>query len=182
MKIYTRQGDDGTTGLIGSERVSKADLRIECIGTLDELNAFLGSAELVAPEPVKSNLRHLQHELFNLGSHLAAPDEEVYAAILPPLGEDLLERLEREIDYAEKEAGPLRHFILPGGSEAGARLHSARAVCRRAERLCVHLNQSQPVHANVIKYLNRLSDWLFMNARYANHLLGGADTQWQKRV
>lgn len=180
MKIYTRNGDNGTTGLIGSDRVSKADLRVDCIGTVDELNAFLGHAEVVAPEPIRTRLRQVQHELFNIGSHLATPDEEHYGSILPVLGNELLERLEQEIDQAESESGRLQHFILPGGSEPAARLHLARAVCRRAERRCVQLAGTQNLHPNVCKYLNRLADWLFMHARHANHLVGTPDTQWKK--
>lgn len=180
MKIYTRQGDDGTTGLLGNERVSKADLRVECIGTVDELNAAMGVAQVVAPEPVRSQLTQVQHELFTIGSHLAALDEELYAAVLPAISDEMITRLEREIDHAEKESGLLRHFILPGGTEAAARLHVARATCRRAERLVVALGGRQVLNPQIVKYLNRLGDWLFMEARYANHLCGQGDTEWKK--
>lgn len=180
MKIYTRQGDNGTTSLLGKDRVSKAELRIDCIGTVDELNAAAGLAEVVAPEPIKSHLTQIQHELFTIGSHLAAPDEEAFAAILPPITDEMIARLEGEIDHAEKESGPLRHFILPGGTEPAARLHVARAICRRAERLVVQLAHQQGLNPQIGKYLNRLSDWLFMTARYANHLCGTADVEWKK--
>lgn len=180
MKIYTRTGDSGTTGLIGSERVSKADLRIDCIGTVDELNAAIGVAEVVAPATQKPLILQVQHELFTIGSHLAAPNEEAFAAILPPITDEMVLRLEGEIDNAEKVAGPLRHFILPGGSEPAARLHLARAICRRAERLVVALSQQTHLNPQIGKYLNRLADWLFMQARHANHLAGTPDTQWKK--
>ncbi len=180
MKIYTRTGDDGTTGLIGPDRVSKADLRIECIGTVDELNAAMGIAEVVAPAAIKPLIIKAQHELFTIGSHLAAPDEEAYSAILPPITDEMIARLECEIDHAEKEAGPLRHFILPGGTEPAARLHLARAICRRAERLIVALSRRGPLNPRIGKYLNRLADWLFMQARHANRLCGTPDTEWRK--
>lgn len=180
MKIYTRQGDNGTTGLLGADRISKADLRIECIGTVDELNAAIGLAQVVAPEPIKSLLTQVQHELFTIGSHLAAPNEEAFAEILPPITDEMITRLEGEIDHAERESGPLRHFILPGGTEPAARIHVARAVCRRAERQVVALNAQHGVNPQVTRYLNRLADWLFMEARYANHLCGTADVQWNK--
>lgn len=181
MKIYTRQGDDGSTGLLGDTRISKGDLRIECIGTVDELNATVGLAAAAAPEPIRGRLEQIQHECFNVGSHLAAgKDETPFARILPPLAETLIQRLEWEIDHAEAQCAPLRLFILPGGSEAAARLHLARAVCRRAERVCVRLNQAEPLNPMVLKYLNRLADWFFMHARYANVLAGQADVLWKK--
>ena len=181
MKIYTRSGDDGSTGIMGSQRISKAHLRIDCIGTVDELNAALGLAQIVVPDPISTGLTQIQHELFTIGSHLAAADQEAFAAVLPPITDGMIARLESEIDHAEKEAGPLRHFILPGGTEPAARLHLARAICRRAERLVVALSQSESLNPQIGKYLNRLADWLFMTARYANHLCNHPDTQWQKQ-
>jgi cob(I)alamin adenosyltransferase len=181
MKIYTRKGDDGSTGLLGEARVNKGDLRIECIGSVDELNAAVGLAEAAAPEPIKGRLQQIQHECFNVGSRLAAgKDEERLAGMLPSLPETLITRLESEIDHAEAQCAPLRLFILPGGSEAAARLHLARAVCRRAERACVRLSQAEPLNPMVLKYLNRLADWLFMHARYANVLAGQGDVLWKK--
>jgi len=181
MKIYTRQGDSGTTGILGKDRLSKADLRIECIGSVDELNAALALAEVAAPEMLWPLLRHVQHELFTIGSHLAAPDEAAFAQILPPITDEMTARLEREIDAAEAEAGPLQQFILSGGCEAAARLHLARAICRRAERHVVALAESQGLNPQIAKYLNRLADWLFMHARYANKLCGVKDVPWQKQ-
>jgi len=180
MKIYTRTGDNGTTGLIGRDRVSKADLRIDCIGTVDELNAAIGLAQVPTGEPVRSRLQMIQHELFNIGAHLATPDEDTYGHILPPITDEMIARLEVEIDDAERAAGPLTHFILPGGSEPAARLHLARAICRRGERLVVALAVAHKLNPQIAKYLNRLADWLFMHARYANTLSGGEDIGWRK--
>lgn len=180
MKIYTRTGDDGTTGLIGKERVSKAEIRMDCIGTVDELNAAIGLAVVTAPEPVRGRLQVIQHELFTIGSHLATPDEEAYAEFLPAITDEMITRLELEIDHAETESGELRQFILPGGTEPAARLHLARAICRRAERLVVSLSASAVLNPQLTRYLNRLSDWLFMHARLANHACGTPDVAWRK--
>ena len=180
MKIYTRTGDNGTTGLLGPGRVSKASLRIECIGTVDELNAALGLAEIACPPQIKTLLTQIQNELFTIGSHLAAPDAKTMAELLPPLPQSLIHRLEKEIDAAEAISGPLRHFIQPGGSEASARLHLARAICRRAERCLVALVAESDLDATAVVYINRLADWLFMYARLANHLQGIADVPWSK--
>ena len=180
MKIYTRKGDDGTTGLLGPGRVSKASLRIECIGTVDELSSFVGFAEVACPEAIRPPLRQIQNELFNIGAHLAAPDPKAVAELLPVLPDSLIQRLEQEIDAAEAQSGPLRHFIQPGGSEASARLHLARSVCRRAERCLVALAADSELDPVVVQYINRLADWLFAYARLANHLTGVADVPWIK--
>jgi cob(I)alamin adenosyltransferase len=186
MKIYTKTGDDGTTGLLGGSRVRKCDRRIECYGTIDELNAAIGVA-LVAIEatPALANciepLRLVQYDLFNVGSHLATPDESPYKANLPALDETMITRLEMQIDAAETELAPLRNFILPGGSEASARLHLARTICRRAERLLVDFSLDRPVPGIILTYLNRLSDWLFVQARLCNHRVGVADVPWRSR-
>jgi cob(I)alamin adenosyltransferase len=184
MKIYTKTGDDGTTGLIGGQRLRKSDPRIECYGTVDELNAALGLAVVVAPTPLTAPIRQVQNDLFVIGARLATPDEpgtppDVPAA-LPPFHESRVNRLEMQIDAAELQLRPLRQFILPGGSEASARLHVARTVCRRAERLVVGFAQNCPVSPVIITYLNRLSDWLFVHARLANQLDGQADVPWEK--
>jgi cob(I)alamin adenosyltransferase len=181
MKIYTRTGDDGTTGLIGGRRVSKADLRIDCYGTVDELNAAIGLAAVAARPELAAPLRAVQNDLFVLGSHLASPaDDSKAASSLPPLDESAAQRLEAQIDAAEAELPPLRQFILPGGSEASARLHLARTVCRRAERLVVGLATESPVPTITVRYLNRLSDWLFVMARLANRRAGVDDIAWEK--
>lgn len=180
MKIYTRKGDDGTTGLLGPGRVSKASLRIECIGTIDELNSFIGFAEVACPAEIRPLLQQIQNELFNIGAHLAAPDPKAVEELLPKFPESIIVRLEREIDAAEKQSGPLRCFIQPGGSEASARLHLARSVCRRAERCLVALIAESETDPMLVKYINRLADWLFMYARLANHLSGVREVPWGK--
>lgn len=182
MKIYTKTGDDGTTGLIGGQRVAKSDRRIDCAGTVDELNACLGLAAVTADVAIGPKLRAVQNDLFVIGSHLATPDPSRAAEQLPPLEEPMVSRLEMEIDGAESSLPQLRQFILPGGTEAGARLHLARTVCRRAERLLVDFAQDRPVPPIVLTYLNRLSDWLFVHARLANHLAGVADVPWEKEA
>lgn len=176
MKIYTRTGDDGSTGLIGGHRVGKDDLRIDAYGTVDELNAVLSALALEArwAQP----MRTIQEELFIIGSHLAAPSGGTKNVHLPALPETAIARMEREIDAADEKLPPLKNFILPGGTESAVRLHVARCVCRRAERLCVALSRSEPVPAEVLIYLNRLSDWLFTMARLANHEAGVADVPW----
>jgi cob(I)alamin adenosyltransferase len=189
MHIYTRTGDDGTTGLFGGGRISKADLRIDTYGTVDEVNAAIGLAAVTAPitvpilRSISSRLVPIQHELFVIGAHLASAPGNPHADKLPPLPHEAAARLETEIDEAEGVLAPLKQFILPGGSELAARLHLARTICRRAERLAVELNRvegGQSVPEVVLVYLNRLSDWLFVQARLANHLLGVDDVPWIK--
>lgn len=180
MKIYTRTGDDGTTGLLGGQRVRKNDLRIDCCGTVDELNAALGLASVRAEATLVAFLREIQNDLFTLGSHLGHPSNTPPTGQIPPLDTPVVARLEQQIDAAQKELPELHGFILPGGSETAARLHVARAICRRAERLVVELALQQPVEPLVVPYLNRLSDWLFVMARLANHRAGLGDAHWQK--
>ncbi|MBC7782440.1 MAG: cob(I)yrinic acid a,c-diamide adenosyltransferase [Burkholderiales bacterium] len=180
MKIYTRTGDDGTTGLIGGDRVRKSEARLECYGTVDELNAALGLGRVNAPIWVHPLLEPVQNELFVIGSHLAAPENDPTAQkYLPLLDESPIARLEMQIDQAEAELPPLRNFILPGGTELAARLHLARTVCRRAERLIVNFSWDRPVNPVIVTYLNRLSDWLFVHARLANHRAGVEDVIWK---
>jgi cob(I)alamin adenosyltransferase len=180
MKIYTKTGDDGTTGLIGGQRVRKSDRRIECYGTVDEVNASLGWASVVADGDLLAALRQVQNDLFVIGSHLATPEEGDWQTSLPPLEDSIVHRLEMQIDSAETALPPLRQFILPGGSELAARLHIARTVCRRAERLLVDFAMDRPVPAIILTYLNRLSDWLFVQAREANHRAEVSDVPWKK--
>ena len=188
MKIYTRTGDDGTTGLFGGGRVRKSDPRIECYGTIDELNAAMGLAaaavEREAGSPaaydMRDSLRQIQHELFNIGSHLATPPESPSAAKLPPLEESMVGRLEMQMDEADQQLPRLRQFILPAGDEAACRLHLARTICRRAERRIVAFAMDRPVAAVIVTYLNRLGDWLFVMARLANQRAGVEDVPWKK--
>lgn len=181
MKIYTRTGDDGSTGLIGGGRVKKSDARIDCFGTVDELNAAIGVAACGTDGELLDRLRAVQNDLFVIGSHLAMPETSQHAQSLPPLDEAMIARLEMQIDSADAALPGLQNFILPGGSEIAARLHLARTVCRRAERLLVDFSQDRPVPGFIITYLNRLSDWLFVEARLANQNGGVADIAWLPR-
>jgi len=188
MKIYTKAGDDGSTGLIGGQRVRKSDARIDCVGVVDEVNASLGWCAACLPEAKSSGgfadltarLHSIQNDLFVIGSHLALADGATAGATLPPLDESIVSRLEMEIDAAERDLAPLRNFILPGGTECAARLHLARTVCRRAERRVVAFAMDRPVPVVIVTYLNRLSDWLFVQARHANYRAGVADVPWMK--
>jgi cob(I)alamin adenosyltransferase len=186
-RIYTRAGDTGQTRLVGGQRVAKDDLRIDSYGTIDELNAYIGAARTTAEElagraePVQrlaSILKRVQHELFNLGSILATLPEDVHAK-QPRITETEVEQLEREIDAANEELNPLRSFVLPGGNRLDAELHICRTVCRRAERLLVRLAREQTVPPEALRYLNRLSDALFVWSRWANHTLRTSETLWE---
>jgi cob(I)alamin adenosyltransferase len=181
MKIYTRTGDDGRTALFGGTRVPKASQRIFAYGEVDELNSFLGWCAVAADEGFSARLEREQALLFVLGSHLATPAdaEEKTRAMLPAWPEDAFRVLEGEIDAAEEGLEPLRNFILPGGSELAARLHLARTVCRRAERMVAALAADDAVDPQHIAYLNRLSDWLFVMARAANARAGERDVPWR---
>jgi cob(I)alamin adenosyltransferase len=179
MKIYTKTGDDGNTNLLGGGRVTKAEPRVDCYGQIDELNATLGWAAVVAPPALGELLRPIQNDLFVIGSHLAVTDGAPVPSSLPVLDDAIVSRLEMHIDAAETQLPALRNFFLPGGSEPGARLHIARTVCRRAERRVVHFSHDRPVPPTIRTYINRLSDWLFVLARLANHLAGIADVPWR---
>jgi cob(I)alamin adenosyltransferase len=180
MKVYTRTGDDGTTGLFGGGRVPKHDPRVAAYGSVDELNSVLGLALCEEGDPeLLPMLRPIQHELFAVGARLAAQSAD--AKGLPPLPVDAIARLEREMDRLDQELSPLRNFILPGGTRLAATLHLARTVCRRAERDLSAAREGLPGRADfddALKYLNRLSDWLFVMARAANHRAGLADIPW----
>lgn len=180
MKIYTKTGDDGTTGLFGGGRVPKSDPRIDCYGTVDELNAAVGLAAVDADANLLPMLRQIQNELFVIGSHLATPDESRQQSKLPPLDDAMIHRLETEIDAADATLPPLHQFILPGGTATAARLHLARTICRRAERLLVSFSPHHSIPAPILIYLNRLSDWLFVQARRANTTAGVPDVPWSK--
>ena len=181
MKIYTRTGDDGLTGLLGPGRVPKDDPRIEAYGAVDELNAMLGLARAARDLDVDlgERIETLQDELFNVGAALADPDPsgKFHRAITA----DHVARLEREIDALENELPPLTQFVLPAGGEAGSRLHLSRTICRRAERAVVGLGRvpGESVPSELLVYLNRLSDLLFVLARAANGRAGLADVPWR---
>ena len=179
-RIYTRTGDTGTTGLASGERRKKHDLRVEAYGTVDETNACVGLARLHTEGEVDAMLSRIQNELFDLGADLATPETEKPLPYEPlRILDAQVERLEREIDRLNEALSPLRSFVLPGGSPAAAALHLARTVCRRAERLVVALAEKpgEAVSPAAIKYLNRLSDFLFVASRYVNDR-GGGDVLW----
>ena len=179
MRLYTRTGDDGTTGLIGGSRTGKDDLQIETYGTVDELNSVLGVVRTIADAGLAAMLEPVQSELFVIGSHLAlASGQNPQEWKLPMLEKEMIERLESQIDAAEKDLPKLRNFVLPGGSALAAQLHVARTVCRRAERMMVAYARTRTIDPVFIEYLNRLSDWLFVQARHANHRAGVADIPW----
>lgn len=176
-RIYTRTGDGGSAGLVDGSRVSKASLRMAAIGDIDEANAAIGVAIAALDEgEIATDLRRIQNDLFDLGADIATPGEVEGALRIVPVQ---VERLEREIDAMNEALSPLRSFVLPGGSPAGAHLHLARAVCRRAERLVVALSEkgNETVSPAAIRYLNRLSDHLFVSSRYVNER-GAADVLW----
>ncbi|HEX4276097.1 MAG TPA: cob(I)yrinic acid a,c-diamide adenosyltransferase [Bryobacteraceae bacterium] len=179
-RVYTRRGDSGQTSLAGGQRVSKSDLRIEAYGTVDELNSFIGLARESARElpELDSILRRVQHELFNLGSILATLPDDVHPKQARVTAAES-QQLEREIDRMNEELPALRSFVLPGGSRLNAELHICRTVCRRAERICVSLAAGGKLDDAIIKYLNRLSDALFVWSRWASHQLGVPETIWE---
>ena len=189
MKLYTRRGDKGQTDLFGGQRVPKHHLRVEAYGTVDELNACVGlalvHAQSAGPASVARPLETIQSRLFEIGADLATPreaaavnDEADEGAMVPRVNPEQIEELEGWIDASSEAAAPMKTFVLPGGTELSARLHVARTVCRRAERLVVHLAEHEPVGDRVGIYLNRLSDLLFAMAREANAAAGVPDVPW----
>jgi cob(I)alamin adenosyltransferase len=186
-RVYTRRGDTGQTSLVGGQRISKDDLRIEAYGTIDELNSFVGLAretaiELASQAPALDQLagilRRVQHELFNTGSVLATLPEDLHPR-QPRVTEAESARLEREMDQMNETLAPLRSFVLPGGSRLNAELHICRTVCRRAERICVALAAREAAEGDIVKYLNRLSDAFFVWSRWASQKLGSAENLWE---
>lgn len=181
MKIYTKAGDRGETHVYGGPKIRKDDIRIEAYGTVDELNAVLGVVRAQSPPPrIDRTLERIQHELFAVGGELATPDP--FEKGMDLVGEDHIARLESEIDTFESELKPLEQFILPAGTVLAANLHLARTVCRRAERRTVTMTYAgeKPASPRVVRYLNRLSDLLFVLARVVNAASGIADVPWQK--
>jgi cob(I)alamin adenosyltransferase len=186
LKIYTRTGDQGETGLFGGGRVLKDDSRVDAYGEVDELNAVLGFAVAAievedAGWEMTGRLRLFQEDLFAIGAHLATPGADGSnraASHLPPLPIERVTQMEEWMDQAELELPPLRNFILPGGTEGASRLHLARTVCRRAERRIVSLRGESEVDEGIVVYLNRLSDLLFTIARVANLRQGREDVPW----
>lgn len=179
MKIYTKAGDQGRTSLFGGKKVAKSNKRVSAYGTVDELNAVIGMAvaEGGDSEPLHERLREIQEELFTLGCELATPPDK--KLMTEPLASDAVKSLESAIDRMEESLEPLKNFILPGGTRTAAGLHMARTVCRRAEREVVELSASEKIRPELIQYLNRLSDYLFVAARFANLEGGCAETVWK---
>lgn len=185
MKIYTKTGDKGTTALFGGTRVKKYNLRIESYGTVDELNSYIG---LIKDQEIdisiKKSLLEIQTELFTLGAMLATPPEKETLKSgkerlnIPKINEDSILFLENEIDKMDTELPQMTHFILPGGHQAVSFCHVARCVCRRAERLCVELNDQESINNDILKYLNRLSDYLFTLARKLSKDLSVEEIKW----
>ncbi|MBI2012739.1 cob(I)yrinic acid a,c-diamide adenosyltransferase [Candidatus Curtissbacteria bacterium] len=187
MRIYTKSGDNGTTSLFGGKRVDKNSGRIEAYGTVDELNSLIGviisGFTKVEPsikvQPLTEKLLRVQEELFILGADLSAPID--LKVKVPRITKRHVSRLEQEIDSWDKNLPKLRSFILPGGSKAGAKLHFARTVARRAERAIADLAGQEKISKNVLPYINRLSDWLFVLARFVNRIEGHSERLWKGR-
>ena len=182
-RVYTRRGDTGETALAGGQRVPKDSLRIDAYGTVDELNAFLGAARASAEEgaatrPLAVILLRVQHELFNLGSILATLPEDVHPK-QARITEAEVTQLETDLDRMNEDLPALRSFVLPGGSRLNAELHICRTVCRRAERICVALARAEDIPGEAVRYLNRLSDALFVWSRWASHVTGTLETLWE---
>jgi cob(I)alamin adenosyltransferase len=183
MKIYTKTGDTGLTSLIGGSRVPKSSLRIDCYGTVDELNSYIGmlrDQEVNAPR--RAFLKEIQDRLFTIGSHLATDPSQEARKRLPDLHAADVDLLETAMDDMNDVLAPLREFVLPGGHPAVSFGHVARCVCRRAERLAVHLREESAVEDLVIMYLNRLSDYLFVLSRAMAYDLGVEEVTWKPRL
>ncbi|HEX6368117.1 MAG TPA: cob(I)yrinic acid a,c-diamide adenosyltransferase [Longimicrobium sp.] len=182
-KLYTRGGDRGETSLFGGERVPKDHLRVEAYGQLDHLSATIGLLVVsLSDDEIAGELRQAQNDLFDLGAELATPPDSRLQYKLPQLiGEQDWRRLERLLDEYDAQVPPLRTFVLPGGHETAARAHLARTTCRTAERTVVRLAHHEEVRADVLTYLNRLSDFLFVCARLLNHRAGVDEVSWQPR-
>jgi cob(I)alamin adenosyltransferase len=178
-RIYTKTGDKGETGLMGGARVSKDSIRVRAYGDIDELNAVLGMARgSTKDEEISSILGVLQRDLFTLGADLASPGDE--SRVVSRITNVMTAKLEENIDNLQQDLPPLRAFILPGGAETGALLHFARTVARRAERSIVALSKAEKINENVIPYMNRLSDLLFVMARFANHHEEQNEVEWHQ--
>jgi len=183
IKIYTKTGDLGRTSLIGGTKVPKSHIRIETYGTVDELNSYIGLVTDYIENPeIKVFLKEIQDRLFTVGSSLACDPDKEPLMKMPDLKEEDVQKLEVEIDRMNEELPVMKNFILPGGHPAVSTTHITRCVCRRAERLCVNMKEHEVfVDPLVIKYLNRLSDYLFVLARYIGHLLKVPEVAWKPR-
>ena len=180
FKVYTKTGDDGTTGLVGGNRIKKYDARLEAYGTVDELNACIGVVRSYdMPEEIKKLLIQIQNKLFNIGSRLASDEKgEAYTANLIIKNEDIL-LLENAMDTCEEDLPGITNFILPGGELSVAQCHMARTICRRAERRILEFSEQKQVQPEIVKYMNRLSDYFFVLARKLSHLKDVEESQWE---
>lgn len=185
MKIYTKTGDTGTTSLFGGQRVSKHNLRIDSYGTVDELNSYLGLIrDQEIDDTTQKNIIKIQNELFTLGAMLATPPEKATLKngkdrlSIPKINEEVISFLESEMDKMNEELPAMTHFILPGGHPTVSYCHIARCICRRAERICVALNETEPLNNDILVYLNRLSDYLFVLARNLSNTLQVNEVKW----
>ena len=183
LKIYTKVGDKGTTSLIGGTKVLKSDLRIEAYGTIDELNSYVGLCnDVLIDQHSKKILKEIQDRLFTIGSSLACDPEKEPKMKIPDLNEEDVSLLEKEMDQMNEMIPQMKSFILPGGHVTVSHLHIARCICRRAERCCVRLSEQAPENLLILKYLNRLSDYLFVLARYTSYLLNAEEIEWKPKV
>ena len=184
LKIYTKTGDLGTTSLIGGTKVSKSNMRIETYGTIDELNSYIGLVnDNCSDDHSKNILKEIQDRLFTIGSSLACDPDKEQKMKIPDLKETDVELLEKEMDKMNETLPAMKSFILSGGHPAVSTTHVVRCVCRRAERICVHMQEEDLfIEPLVIKYLNRLSDYLFVLARYIGHLLNVPEVPWKPRI
>ncbi len=189
-KVYTRTGDAGKTRLAGGQSVWKDSLRVEAYGTVDELNASVGVVRVINADTMggheqarqlEEELRWIQNKLFDVGSILATAPGQTFKNMPQVTGTDVI-RLEKLIDRCQKDLEPLKEFILPGGGKVSGFLHQARTICRRAERLCVGLSQKEPVDPSIIKFVNRLSDTLFVLARWVAKTQGESEFLWERNV
>ena len=184
LKIYTKTGDKGTTSLIGGTKVPKSHLRIEAYGTVDELNSYIGLCrDVINDGQSRDVLQEIQDRLFTIGSSLACDPEKETKMKIPDLKEADIALLEKEIDRMNEILPPMKSFILPGGHATVSHIHIARCICRRAERCCVRLeSEKEEIELIIIKYLNRLSDYLFVLARFISHQLGADEIPWKPRL
>ena len=180
--VYTMTGDAGTTSLVGGQRVSKADARLESYGTIDELNSFIGllASQPGLPADVTDTLHFVQNKLFNVGAYLATDNSDTGNMTVSGLGDADIKRIEHTIDLLDSQVPPLCRFLLPGGCQAASQAHVCRSVARRAERRIIALAQSAQVSATVVAFVNRLSDYFFVLARFLNASAGADEIFWQK--
>jgi cob(I)alamin adenosyltransferase len=182
-KVYTKTGDAGTTGLLGKERLCKSAPRIEALGAIDELNCHFGMvhANLEAQQALSDAINRIQNDLFNMGAEIALQQNNIPKS-LNIISPQKITELEQEIDNMNAALPPLKSFILPQGNKTIAQLHITRSVCRRAERRVVELHQTESLSAEILQYLNRLSDWLFVVARYVSHQTQHTETLWHSQA